>query len=106
MSELMMSMLLTLLFTCLAILGVLWTEHAIQTPLHGSCFLPELLSDNIQVVCHTFSDICRKFEANSMFSFRIQCEFVSGEIHDSKERDIKYNNLRPTPCNFVRSLPI
>jgi hypothetical protein len=37
----MMSMLLTLLFICLAYFGLPWTEHAIQTPVYGSCFLPQ-----------------------------------------------------------------
>jgi hypothetical protein len=40
MSKKMMSMLLTLLFTCLAFFGLGESEHAIQTPAYGSSFLP------------------------------------------------------------------
>jgi hypothetical protein len=38
-----MSMLLTFLFTYAAVFGLLQTEHAIQTPVYGSCFLPRTL---------------------------------------------------------------
>jgi hypothetical protein len=37
----MTSMLLTLLFTCPAFFCPPWNEHAIQTPMYGSCFLPQ-----------------------------------------------------------------
>jgi hypothetical protein len=39
-SQKIMSMLLTLLFTCLTFFGLPRTEHAIQTPVYGSPFLP------------------------------------------------------------------
>jgi hypothetical protein len=38
-SKKIISMLLTLLFTSLAFLGMPWTERAIQTPVYGYCFL-------------------------------------------------------------------
>jgi hypothetical protein len=43
MSNKMMRMLLTSLLTCLAFFGLPLTEHAIQTLVYGSCFLPRTL---------------------------------------------------------------
>jgi hypothetical protein len=49
-SPLILTMFLTLLFTCLAFFGLGEFGLAIQPPVYDSCFLPQTL---VQVHCHT-----------------------------------------------------
>jgi hypothetical protein len=62
MSKKMMNMLLTLLFSCIAFFVLPWTQHAIQTNVYGSNFLPELLSNHCRSLHYTLSEICTKFD--------------------------------------------
>jgi hypothetical protein len=52
-------------------------------------FFPERLSDHCQGLHHTFSGICTKFDAHSLFFYWIHHEITSAKIHDPKQRDIK-----------------
>jgi hypothetical protein len=42
------------------------------------------LSNHCQGVCRTFSKICTKFDAHSLFLCRIHREIASGQIQHSK----------------------
>jgi hypothetical protein len=76
----MISMLLTFLFTCLAFFGL----GGFGFSVHGSCFLPERLSNHCQGLRRACSEICTKF-----VPFRVHCEIASGQIHDYKYKDVK-----------------
>jgi hypothetical protein len=59
----MMSMRLTLLFPCLAFLGLSKFGHVIQTQVCGSSFFSERLSNHYQVIPLTFSEMYTKYDA-------------------------------------------
>jgi hypothetical protein len=82
MQKKMMSMLWTLPFTCFAFFSLFWTEQAIHAPVYGSWFLPRMLVRS----CALFT----RFAHNLMlFLCRIHREIASGQIHDSKRKDVK-----------------
>jgi hypothetical protein len=81
--EFFLSMLLTLLFTCLAFLGL--TEFGLSV--YGSCFLPQTF---FLIIARVSSTLFLRFAQNLLpFLCRIHCEFTSGQKHDSKQKDIK-----------------
>jgi hypothetical protein len=61
MSKEMMSMLLTLLFTCLAFSDLPWLRMPVRHPCPAHDFFPECLSNHCLGLRHTFSEICTKF---------------------------------------------
>jgi hypothetical protein len=81
MAEKIMSMLSTLFFTCIAFLGLGEFEHAIQSPVYGSRYLPP----NACLIIAMFSvALFPRFAQNLVLLFRrIHREIASGQIHDS-----------------------
>jgi hypothetical protein len=60
------------------------------------------LSNHFHGLCHTFP----RFAHNPLFtSCRIHCEIASGQIHDSKQRDISNQQIHPIAWNGVYWLP-
>jgi hypothetical protein len=41
------------------------------------------------------SDICTELEAHLLFLCRIHCKIISGQIHDSKQKDVKNQHIKP-----------
>jgi hypothetical protein len=78
----MMSMLLTLLFAYLAFS----VSVNIDFPCTAHIFFPEHLSSHYQGLLRTFFEICTKL---MLFLYRIHREISSGQMHDSKQKNVK-----------------
>jgi hypothetical protein len=91
MSKKMMNMLSTLLSNCLA-----FSRHA---------SLSECLCNHCQGLCCTSSEICTKYDAHSLFLCRIHHRITSGQIHDSKQKDVKKLAHPPSYMKFCILTP-
>jgi hypothetical protein len=88
MSTKMMSMLFTLVF-CLGKFGL----HHSHNPCAAHAFFPERLSNHCQRSHRHFSEICTKFDAYSLFLFRIPLYIASGQIRIPEEENVKYQHV-------------
>jgi hypothetical protein len=52
----------------------------------------------------TFSDICTNRDAHSLFLCLIHHEITSGQIHNSKQKDVKNQHIQPDAWKFVHWL--
>jgi hypothetical protein len=52
------------------------------------------LSNHCQGLRRTFSDICTKIDAHSLFLCQIHCEIASGQIHNSKQEDVNNQHVQ------------
>jgi hypothetical protein len=102
MSKKTLSMLISLLFSCLAIFGVPWTEHVIQTPVCGSCFLRQTLLIITRVSVALFPIFAQSLTHTRC---RIHRENASAQIHDSKYKDVKNQHIHPAAWNCIHWLP-
>jgi hypothetical protein len=77
-----MSMLLALLLTCLAFFG----RGESDSPCSAHAFFPERLTNYV----------LPRFAQNLiLFLCRIHREIMSGQMHDPKQRDVKYQHIHP-----------
>jgi hypothetical protein len=92
MSRKVLGTLLTLLVTCLASFGLPWTEHAIQTPVYGSCFFPRtLVQALLRSPSHYFRDL-----------HKIWCSFFVGSI--AKSHRARYTSPNKKNVNISMSI--
>jgi hypothetical protein len=54
-------------------------------------FFPSSLFNHCQGVCYTYSEMCTKLNAQPLFLCQIHCKIASGQICNSKYKDIKNN---------------
>jgi hypothetical protein len=91
-SKKIMSMLLTLFFTWLSFSVSPEPSMPFKHPCTAHAFFPERLSNHCQDLCRTFP----KFAQNLMLLLcRIHREIASGQIHDSKYKDVGNQHVYP-----------
>jgi hypothetical protein len=75
-------------------------------PCAAHVFFTERLWNHCQVLRCTFSKICTKLDAHSLFLRQIHHKVASGQICDSKQKDVRYQHVHLSVWNFVAWLAL
>jgi hypothetical protein len=75
---------------------------SLDSPCMAHDFCPKRVSNHCQCLCGTFSEIYTKFD---IFIYQIHREITSGQIHDSKWKDINIQHIQSAAWDVVHWLP-
>jgi hypothetical protein len=103
MSKKMMSMLLTLLFTCIAFFGLPCSEHAIQTRVRRMLSSSNACIIIARMSVESFSEVCRNFGTLPMFGpsririrpdTRVQIKGLKRSAHPRELLEMLYTDFQ------------
>jgi hypothetical protein len=100
MSKKTLSMVLTLLFTCLAFSVCPKLSTSFKHLCTTQAFFPKCLSNHCQRLCHTFFEIYTKFDAHSLLDPTHKAWYTTPKL-----KDLKNQHVHPAAWNVVHLFP-